>query len=309
LKRSLSVKKYFYYDDKSIANNNIKSLLSSILLFVEQNNLDPKNKIKTLLKNERYLKLFISSFMASHYLDIVTNQIQDEIDKSHKAKTKITLPIFKEIVFSKIFDITNMFYLLRDFGNEITKIEKNKMFINLLESTSISILLNISNSQKYNEVFKQNIKDKAVNILCKRFKSVEYDLIKILIDNFVEENMEVIIINLIKTYFYSLETILDIKSINAFLTKFINSFFRKIELKSILEKIIDNDQVEYAFSETIINMLEIKNYSISDVLLFKKFINLVVSKINNQDAIINLFSQILINFVDKTSSKTSFEVL
>jgi hypothetical protein len=309
LRRSLSVKKYFYYDDNSVAVNNVKSLLNSILLFIEQNNLDPENKIKLILENDKYVSLLINSFIKSDYIDIVTNQIQDELDKNHKAKTKTTITMFKSLIFSKLLDTTNVFYLLRDFGNEIIKIDNDKNFFNLIESASISILLNISDSQKYNEVFKKNIKNRAVSILCKRLKTVEHDLIEILIDNFVETKIELIIINLIKTYFYSLESISDIKSINSFLTKFINNFFKKIELKIILENIIGNDQVEYAFSETIINILEIKNYSVQDVLLFKKFIKLIVVKIRNQDVIINIFSKIIMNLVDKKNASSSFEVL
>ena len=309
LRRSLSVKKYFYYDDNSVAVNNVKSLLNSILLFIEQNNLDPENKIKLILENDKYVSLLINSFIKSDYIDIVTNQIQDELDKNHKAKTKTTITMFKSLIFSKLLDTTNVFYLLRDFGNEIIKIDNDKKFFNLIESASISILLNISDSQKYNEVFKKNIKNRAVSILCKRLKTVEHDLIEILIDNFVETKIELIIINLIKTYFYSLESISDIKSINSFLTKFINNFFKKIELKIILENIIGNDQVEYAFSETIINILEIKNYSVQDVLLFKKFIKLIVVKIRNQDVIINIFSKIIMNLVDKKNASSSFEVL
>ncbi len=309
LKRKLSVKKYFYYNETSISTNNVQGIINSILLFVEQNNFDPQNKIKAILNNEKYFSVLLSTFIKSDYIDIVTNQIQDEIDKNNKLKIKISLTMFQDILISKLFDVTNIFYLLRDFGEEITKVPNHKTLLKLIEKAAISILLNISNSEKYSEVLKKNIKNKAVNILCKRFKSIENELIDILVENFLEIEMKIIIINLIKTYFYSLSTISDIKSINVFLTKFINNFFKKIELKSILENIIGHDQVEYAFSEIIFNILEIKDYSIQDVLLFKKFIKLIVAKINNQEVIINLFSKIAVQFVDKKNSISLFEFI
>ena len=309
LRRNLSVKKYFYYNETSIATSNVKSVLNSILLFIEQNNLDPQNKIKSILKNEKYFSILMSTFIKSDYVDIVTNQIQDEIDKNNKLKIKIDLTMFQNILVNKLFDVTNIFYLLRDFGAEITKVPNHKTLLKLVEKASISILLNISDSEKYNEALKKTIKMKAIDILCKRFKSIETELIDILIENFLEIEMKIIIINLIKTYFYSLSTISDIKSIKTFLTKFINNFFKKIELKSILENIIGNDQVEYAFSEIIFNILEIKDYSIEDVLLFKQFIKLIVAKINNQKIIINLFSKIASQFVDKKNSMSLFEFI
>lgn len=303
LRRELSIKKYFSTNIKSSSYNNIRKLLNTLLFFIEENNFDPNNYLQKILENKEYSSLLWKIIYRSDYLDIVVNQIQDKIDNNSKLKIKTNLQDFKGIIFNRLFDISNIFLLLKDFSIEISKLD-DKKFSSLIENAAISILINVNHSEKYNEPIKIFIKNKAVDIVLKRFKSTETDLINALIDNFLDNNLELIFINLIKTYFGSLDNIADLKNINTFINKFVTNFFKKIDIKLIMENIIGNDQLEYIFSEIIINILEIKNYTVHDVLLFKKFIKLLILKINNNDFIISIFSKLVLFFININNNKT-----
>ena len=299
LKRKLTVKKYFVNDINDISNN-VKSVLNACMLLIEKNNLDSNNYIKDIVENKSYYSAILIAFSKSEYIDIVVNQIQIEINNNNRKGVKLTLNIFKDIIFDKLFNVPNLLLLLQDFSGEIMK-KSNYEFLHLFENAIISLLLDIDKSKKYKDVIKKYIKTKTIDTFTKRFKSTQPNLTEALIDNFVDTKLEFIIINLIKSYFKSLKEMKNIKNINVFLTKYIKDFFKKINLKSLIEGVIDNEKIKYIFSETIMNILEIKNYTIEDILLFKNFLKLLILKIDDNDLVINFFSELVIKFISTHS--------
>lgn len=308
LKRSLTIKKYFSTDIRSSSYDNVKNLLNSFLQFIDENNFDPDKKINKILENKRYSLLLWEIIYKSDYLDIVVNQIQEKIDSNRKLKIETNLMEFKQIILSKLFDTSNIFLMLKDFSIGITK-SGDKELLRLIEEAAISTLLNIHNSPKYNESLKSFIKNRAVDIILKRFHSKQIDLVEMLVDNFLEIKLELVFINLIKSYFESLDKIENLKSVNTFIRNFIRTFFRKIDMKLIVENIIGNEPLEYFLSEVIINIFELKNYTVQDVLLFKKFLKLLISKINNNDLIARIFSSFVTSYIDKSSDKNKQSIL
>ncbi|MGL6125372.1 MAG: SGNH/GDSL hydrolase family protein [Metamycoplasmataceae bacterium] len=302
LKERLSIKKFITSDARSSSYNNVNNFLNSFLIFIEENNFDPKKKMEKILKNKKYTTILLEIIYKSDYLDIVVNEIQKEIDKKNKLKIKSTTEEYDNLILNKIFDASSVFLLLKDFSMELKK-SNDKDLLTLIEQAFTSVLINVYNSPKYNQSIREFIKIKAVNIISKRFNSTQLDQVEILVNNFLDINLEFLFINLMSSYFEGLSKIENLKNINSFIKDFVGNFFKKLDMKLIIENIIGNDPLEYFLSEVIINILGIRNYTVQDVLLFKKFINLLVSKINNIDLIVRLFSK-FVTWSTKENKKT-----
>ncbi|MGL5205017.1 MAG: hypothetical protein ACRC63_02085, partial [Metamycoplasmataceae bacterium] len=307
LKRDLTIKKLFNSDKRSSSHDNIKSLLKAVLQFVDENKLDPKNKLAKILKNKRYSIILLNIIYESDYIDIVLNQIQQKLDINTNKKIKNDLKEFDKILSSVLFDTSNILFMLKDFSLQLTKLG-NKELLKLMEEAFIEILTNVYNSSKYDQPIKKFLKNKAVEVISTRFNSTQIDKITLIIENFLNTNLEFLFVNLIKSYFESLNKINSTKNINAFIRSFIGNFFKKIDMKLIIENIIGDESLEYFLSELTINMLEIKEYTIQDVLLFKKFIKLVISKINNNDLMASIFSGFVTSYVDYINTKNEASI-
>ena len=295
LKRKLTVKKYFFNNQEGISDN-IKSFLNAFILMIEENNLDSQNYLNGIFKNKSYYSFMLIAFAKSEYIDIIVNEIQSEINNNNKLGVKLTLNNFKGIIFDKLFNISNLLLLLKDFSSEIMS-KNDEEFLLLIENAAINLLLDIDKSKKHKDAIKEYIKDKVIDDFVKRFKSAQPKLIEALIDNFVDTKLEFIVRNLMQTYFNSLKEIKNTKSVNAFLARYIKTFVKNIDLKLIIQEIIENENIKYIFSETIMNILEIKNYTVEDIILFNKFLKLLILKINDNNLMVNVFSEFIIKLV------------
>ncbi|MGL5617602.1 MAG: SGNH/GDSL hydrolase family protein [Metamycoplasmataceae bacterium] len=302
LRRDLTIKRFFGSDRRSSSYENIKNLLKSFLQFIDKNKLDPKNKLEKIIKNKEYLTIILNIIHESDYIDVVLNQIQDKLDENAKKNIKTNLVEFDNILSSILFDTSNIFFMLKDINLQLRKLA-NKELLKLIEESLIEILTNVYNSPKFDQPIKAFLKSKAVEIISKRLNSTKMEEVDLIVDNFLNKNLESLFVNLIESYFECLDEINDSKNINDFIRSFIGTFFKKIDMKLIIENIIGDEPLEYFLSELTINIFEIKDYTVQDVLLFKKFIKLLINKINNNELIASIFSAFITSYVDNINSK------
>ncbi|MGL5733018.1 MAG: SGNH/GDSL hydrolase family protein [Metamycoplasmataceae bacterium] len=302
LRRDLTIKKFFGADRRSSSYENIKNLLKSLLQFIDKEKLDPKNKLAKIIKNKQYSTTILNVIYESDYIDVMLNQVQKKLDENAKKNIKTDLVEFDRILSDVLFDTSNIFFMLKEVSLQLTKLD-DKELLKYIEEALIEVLINVYNSPKFDQPIKAFLKKKAVEEISKRFNSTQLDQVNLIVDNFLNKNLEFLFVNLIKSYFESLDKIKDSKNINDFIRSFIGTFFKKIDMKLIIENIIGDEPLEYFLSELTINVLEIKNYTIQDILLFKKFIKLLISKINNNELIASIFSAFVTSYVDNLNSK------
>ncbi|MGL5591992.1 MAG: SGNH/GDSL hydrolase family protein [Metamycoplasmataceae bacterium] len=308
LRRDLTIKKFFGSDSRSSSYENIKSLLKSLLQFINKNKLDPKKKLTKILKNKEYSATILNVIYESDYIDVMLNQVQKKIDENASKNIKTDLVEFDNILSSVLFDTSNIFFMLKDLSQKLTKLG-SKELLELMEEALIEILTNVYNSPKFDQPIKAFLKKKAVEVISQRFNSTQRDKINLIVDNFLNKNLEYLFVNLIKSYFESLDKINDPKNINNFIRNFIRNFFKKIDMKLIIENIIGNESLEYFLAEISLNILAIKEYTVQDVLLFQKFIKLVIAKINNNELIASTFSAFVTSYVDNLNNQNKSGII
>ncbi|MGL5205484.1 MAG: SGNH/GDSL hydrolase family protein [Metamycoplasmataceae bacterium] len=306
LRRDLTIKRFLAADSRSSSYENIKNLVKSLLQFINKNKLDPKNKLSKILKNKEYSAIILNVINESNYIDVILNQVQKRIDENIKNNIKTDLVEFDNILSSVLFDISNIFFMLKDISKQLIKLG-SKQLLSLVEEALIEILTNVYNSPKFDQPIKAFLKNKAVEVITQKFNSTQIDNVNLIVDNFLNKNLETLFVNLIKSYFESLDKINDSENINTFIRSFIANFFKKIDMKLIIENIIGDESLEYFIAELTINIFEIKNYTVQDVLLFKKFIKLLISKINNNELIASIFSGFATSYFENINNKNESE--